>query len=199
MYDDQPSSVLFSAPPAGMHARGAVKVARVASDDGIGFATVTSVTLTDLAEGQHVFEVKARDRAGNEDLTPARRAFRIVSGPVITAIVPSSGVAGTFVTLSGHGFSAGPVAVAFNGVPALVRTATLAGVTTTVPISATSGPIVVSTPRGAASGLFTVRTTGDFGFTALPPAATSLPGAQGSYALSVVGSGAVTGLVSVGG
>src|SRR6266850_843867 len=127
------------------------------------FAPVTSVTLTDLAEGQHVFEVKARDRAGNEDLTPARRGFRIVLGPVITAIVPSSGVAGTFVTLSGHGFSAGPVAVAFNGVPALVRAATLAGVTTTVPIGATSGPIVVTTPRGAASGVFTVRTTGDFG------------------------------------
>src|SRR6267378_6777741 len=162
------------------------------------FAPVTSVTLTDLAEGQHVFEVKARDRAGNEDLTPARRAFRIVLGPVITAIVPSSGVAGTFVTLSGHGLSAGPVAVAFNGVPALVRSATPAGVTTTVPISATSGPIVVTTPRGAASGLFTVRTTGDFAFTALPPAAASLPGAQVSYALSVVGSGAFTGLVSVG-
>src|SRR5205823_13032409 len=52
------------------------------------FAPVTSATLTDLAEGQHLFEVKARDRAGNEDLTPARDAFRIVSGPVITAIVP---------------------------------------------------------------------------------------------------------------
>src|SRR5207237_286698 len=168
IHDDQPPSVVFSAPPAGIHVRGAVNVATVARDDGSGvasvtlraagqslapalapvppaatvsasadltfswrlggaawsaFAPVTSATLTDLAEGQHVFEVKARDRAGNEDLTPARRAFRIVSGPVITAIVPSSGVAGTFVTLSGHGFSAGPVAVAFNGVPALVRTA----------------------------------------------------------------------------
>jgi len=162
------------------------------------FAPATSVTLTGLAEGQHVFEVKARDRAGNEDLSPARRALRVVLSPAITAIVPSSGVAGTFVTLSGNSFSLGRVAVAFNGVPALVRTATTDGITTTVPIGATTGPVVVTTTRGTASGAFTVRTAGDFRFTALPAAAVSLPGAQVSYALRVVGSGTFTGLVSVG-
>jgi RHS repeat-associated protein len=162
-----------------------------------GFAGATGVTLIDLADGEHVFEVKARDRAGNEDLTPARRAWRVVLRPVITAIVPPSAVAGTFVTLSGHGFSPAPVTVTFNGVPAVVRTATVDAITTTVPIGATSGPVVVATPRGATSAAFTVGTTGDFGFSALPAIAASVPGAQVSYALSVVGSGAFTGLVSV--
>src|SRR5207237_4655572 len=86
----------------------------------IPFASSTSVTLSGLGEGQHIFEVKARDRAGNEDPTPARRTFRIVAGLALTGVSPTSGTAGTFVTVSGTGFSPGPVAVAFNGVSALV-------------------------------------------------------------------------------
>ena len=44
------------------------------------FAPATTATLPGLAPGLHTFEVKARDRAGNEDATPASRAFTIGSG-----------------------------------------------------------------------------------------------------------------------
>ena len=161
------------------------------------FASATSVTLSNLAEGSHAFEVKARDRAGNEDPTPARRTFHVVFSPTLTAIVPSSGTPGTLVTISGTGFTPGPVAVAFNGVPAMVRTVTNDSIVTTVPIGAVTGPVVVATARGTSSRAFTVTTTGDFSVTVSPGVVTSLPGAQVRYALTVVGSGTFTGLVSL--
>ena len=161
------------------------------------FASATSVTLGELGEGSHAFEVKARDRAGNEDPTPARRTFSVTVSPVMTALVPSSGPPGTVVTISGAGFAPAPVAVTFNSVPALVRTATSSNIVTTVPVGAITGPVVVATARGTSSRAFTVTTTGDFGVTVSPALATSLPGAQVSYAVAVVGSGAFTGLVSL--
>src|SRR5436309_8501310 len=112
--------------------------------------------------------------------------------------MPSCGTAGTFVTISGSGFAPAPIAVTFNGARALLRTVTGERITTTVPIGATTGPVLVTTPRGSTSGAFTVTPRGAFAFTALPAAATSLPGAQVSYTLGVEGSGAFTGLVSVG-
>jgi len=45
------------------------------------FSSATSATFTNLAEGAHSFEVKARDQAGNEDATPASRSFTVSLGP----------------------------------------------------------------------------------------------------------------------
>lgn len=57
------------------------------------YAAATSVTMTQLANGQHTFEVKARDAAGNEDPTPASRSFIFDSlPPVLSNLVVSPGV-----------------------------------------------------------------------------------------------------------
>ncbi len=45
------------------------------------FSSSTTAALTNLAEGAHSFEVKARDQAGNEDPTPASRSFTVSLGP----------------------------------------------------------------------------------------------------------------------
>jgi hypothetical protein len=45
------------------------------------WTTFTSVSITGLADGAHIFEVKARDEAGNEDPTPASVSFTVDTTP----------------------------------------------------------------------------------------------------------------------
>jgi sugar lactone lactonase YvrE len=56
------------------------------------FSTTGRATVTGLAPGSHVFAVKARDLAGNEDPTPAQRAFQ-VGGSRLTITQPADGAA----------------------------------------------------------------------------------------------------------
>lgn len=151
------------------------------------FTAATSVPLSNLSETTHVFEVVARDLAGNEDPTPAARTFTVRLGPSITTLDPTSGAVGTFVTLTGGGFEPGATTVAFNGTAAIVRTVTATAITTTVPVGATTGPLIVTTTRGTASRDFAVTRTRDFTFTAAPASVAVVPGTSASVALTVTG------------
>jgi sugar lactone lactonase YvrE len=93
-----------------------------------------SVTLTDLPDGVHTFDVVARDRAGNVDPTPATRTFT-VSRSRIALVEPEPGatlpagsrlVRGT-VASDGH-----EVGVTINGIAAAVYGGTFAAL---VPLS----------------------------------------------------------------
>ncbi|MGH2598835.1 MAG: Ig-like domain-containing protein [Dehalococcoidia bacterium] len=64
---------------------------RLDNDAFTPFAAATTVSLSDLGVGSHAFEVKARDQAGNEDETPARRSFTVSSGLQVTITEPSAG------------------------------------------------------------------------------------------------------------
>ena len=55
------------------------------------FAAVTSATLPGLGAGSHAFEVKARDLAGNEDPSPARRTFTVGGGVQVAITEPTGG------------------------------------------------------------------------------------------------------------
>jgi sugar lactone lactonase YvrE len=93
-------------------------------DDGpsSAFTADTSVALTALAPGSHVFEVRARDQAGNEDPTPARRTFTVSApGPTVAITAPAAGVTLAAGTVLVRGTVSEPATVSVNGVAALVH------------------------------------------------------------------------------
>jgi RHS repeat-associated protein len=173
---------------------------RLDGDAFTSFSSATAASVTNVAEGPHTFEVKARDLAGNEDPTPARRTFTVRLGPSIATLDPATGPIGAFVTIGGAGFQPGATTVAFDGVAATVRTVSPTAITTTVPIGATTGPLVVTTPAGSATAAFAVTPTGDFTLTAspAPPAAVRvIAGDRGFARITAAGGGIFTGLVAV--
>lgn len=82
--------------------------------------------------------------------------------PSISGFTPTSGAAGTSVTVSGASFT-GATAVAFNGVSASFTVQSASQVTATVPATATSGPISVTTPLGTATSASSFTVTGGGG------------------------------------
>jgi uncharacterized repeat protein (TIGR03806 family) len=79
------------------------------------------------------------------------------TGPVITSVVPGSGIAGTAVTINGSNFS-GATALSFNGTAGSITVVSATKITTTVPAGATTGTITVTGPNGTGSspGVFIV-------------------------------------------
>ncbi|MDT5268361.1 MAG: hypothetical protein QOH49_547 [Acidobacteriota bacterium] len=82
-------------------------------------------------------------------------AFTVGSAtaPTITGFTPTVGAAGATVTISGTNFQTTPSSnkVAFNGVRAIINTATATSLTAVVPTGAGSGRITVTTVNGKAT------------------------------------------------
>src|ERR1700681_4243163 len=74
--------------------------------------------------------------------------------PKITAINPTSGIAGVQVTITGTNFNTNPTdnTVKFNGVVAAVTSATATSLVVNAPAAGSTGPISVTTADGAAAG-----------------------------------------------
>src|SRR4029077_5999217 len=88
-------------------------------------------------------------------VTPTAKA------PSISSFTPTSGSAGTSVTVTGSGFT-GATAVKFNGSSAAFSVASDTQISATVPNGATTGPIAVTGPggTGTSASSFIVTTAG---------------------------------------
>jgi hypothetical protein len=77
-----------------------------------------------------------------------------VPAPAITAISPSTGLAGAAVTISGSGFNttASANTVKFNGAAAVVTSASSGSLVVTAPVGGSTGAVTVTTTGGTATG-----------------------------------------------
>jgi RHS repeat-associated protein len=121
--------------------------------------------------------------------------------PTITGFTPTSGVAGTRVTVTGTNFETVPSRnqVTFNGTRAAVLSSTATSLLTVVPIGATTGPITLATTGGLTTspGIFTVILSQDYSL-ALSPAQTDVvAGDQISFTLTASGTNGFSGIVAL--
>ena len=119
----------------------------------LNYGLCTQEDLSILTWLESVGEVRGLDCSSAE--TPPT-----VAPPTLTRFDPTSGPAGTQVTLTGTDFL-GATEVLFNGVPAArFEVVSETSITAVVPPAATSGPVSVVTPGGTAVGKdsFTVTT-----------------------------------------
>ena len=113
------------------------------------FSGTRSVTLTDLTDGAHTFDVVARDRAGNVDPTPATRTFTVSRSRITVADPePGSTLPAGVRLVRGMVAAGGPeVAVTVNGVAAAVSGSAFAALVPLAP-GVNRLQIVASTTAG---------------------------------------------------
>ena len=113
------------------------------------------------------------------------------SAPTVTSFTPTSGPAGTPVTVTGSAFT-GATSVTFGGASASYVVDSNTQISATVPAAATTGPIAVTTPSG------TGTSANSFTVPQPPPTVTSFTPTSGSAGTLVTLTGsALTGATSV--
>jgi hypothetical protein len=114
-------------------------------------SSITSVVPSGLTNGKITVSINGVKATSSADFTS--------SPPVITNILPTSGVAGTLVTIRGSNFdvTAEGNIVKFNGEPVTVTSASSSTLTIVVPLTATSGTVTISVGASTVTaGNFTI-------------------------------------------
>jgi RHS repeat-associated protein len=120
-------------------------------------------------------------------------SFAIAPQITITSFTPTSGPAGSAVTINGTAFDpvGGNNTVRFNGEPAVIVNAAATVLNVIVPLKATTGPISVANTRGTATSAtpFTVQERESFNIT-IAPAAIQVPmGGNGGSRIKLISTG----------
>jgi YD repeat-containing protein len=122
-----------------------------AQTDGIRYFYDDAGQLTKIADPSGDVAAYSYDAAGN--LLQIKRSSVAANALAILNIEPRQGGVGSTVTLQGQGFSvtAAQNAVAINGAPATVVSATSNALVVTVPVGATTGPVSVTVSNQTAT------------------------------------------------
>lgn len=124
-------------------------------------ASPSSISIGDL-DGDGLPDLVATNSVDNS-ISVLRNKPVGAAPPTITSFTPTSGPAGTSVTITGTNFSATPAnnTVSFNNTVATVTASTTTSITTTVPAGATTGKVAVTVGgvKATSSGNFTVTCT----------------------------------------
>ncbi|MDB5269519.1 MAG: hypothetical protein JWP58_2559 [Hymenobacter sp.] len=147
--------------------------AGVPNADGTGTA---SITVPNVASATARIMVEAADNYFF-DISDANFTITAVAGPAITGFSPTSGPAGTVVTITGTGFT-GTTAVSFGGVAASFTVNSATQITATVPATALTGTVTVTNGSTTTGGVFMVT-----------PVLTGVNPTSGAIGVSVVISG----------
>src|SRR6266571_3145400 len=142
----------------------------------ISTVTSTSITTT-VPQGATTGPITVTTPQGTA--TSAESFTVIVPLPSITGFSPSQGKAGTNVTITGQNFDPAPAnnQVRFNGVSGAVLSATSTTLIATVPPTATSGFITVTTASGTAQSATSLGVIAITAFSVTPALATLPVGA----------------------
>ncbi len=153
---------------------GTVSVTRSPGEQGLLLFVVPSAPLTAGTTYTLSLSAAIKDTAGNA-MAAFTTSFTTVAAPTITGFTPTTGTAGTPVTITGTNFDsvASKNEVTFNGVTATVTAASTTSLTATVPSGATTGPIAVTTRGGTATSAT------NFTVVSAPPTITSFSPTSG--------------------
>jgi hypothetical protein len=128
----------------------------------VDVGNVTTWQVTTLTPGQiYYFVVQAYNTSALVSSPSAEVVFTapLAGPPSLTSLTPTSGAAGTPVTIAGANFGTtqGTSTVKFNGTTATPTTWTATSIVVPVPVGATTGTVVVTVGGVASNGLaFTV-------------------------------------------
>jgi hypothetical protein len=100
--------------------------------------------------GSHTFLLNLSGNSGDSTITDASTTITVqgAAPPTITSFTPTSGPAGTVVTIKGTNLE-GATSVTFNGKAATITKDTATKLKVKVPVGATKGTITVTTPGGS--------------------------------------------------
>ncbi len=121
-------------------------------------ATITSATTTSIVvtapSGGTTGTVSVSTATGSANGPTFTYVATVPPPPTITAISPTSDTAGAVITITGTNFNTTATAdtVKFNGVAAVVQTATATTLTVLVPATGTTGAVSVTTNGATATG-----------------------------------------------
>lgn len=178
--------------------------AGLASISGVSFNGLVTTNFTVVSDTQITVPVPTGATTGQISLMSANGSatsgaiFTVIPAPTIATFTPTSGSAGTIVTITGNNFN-GATSVSFNGIPATsfsVISATQ--INATVPTGATTGPITVATSAGTINSATAFTINGPGFNISLSPDQLTVPRTQsGVVNVNIIRTGGFTGKVTV--